>query len=250
MRIGLSPHAPYTVEGPALSAILDAADTDKLPLCMHVAELTEEAEFLRTCGGEIRRAWEAINLAQLLLDEKIPRFEGGPVRWARQWGLLPPGGVGAPVALAHVNYADDEEIDIIRAAGASVVYCPRTRAFFGHDAVTPHRFRDMLDAGVNVCLGTDSLASNPDLFLLREARFLLRKDPTLSPTLLLEMVTSGGSRALGTSHDAGTLAEGCSADIAAFPLSGAHGSAEAMLRDVIGRAPGASAVWIGGAKVL
>ncbi len=218
LRVGLSPHAPYTVEGPALRTIMAAARDDGLPVCMHLAELPEEAEFLATLGGRLREAWDIAGTAHEILDDRIPRFPGGPVRWAKHYGLLEPPGqtkAGArpgatharvPVVLAHVNYADDQELEIIRAAEASVVYCPRTRAFFGHEAAGPHRFREMLQQGINVALGTDSLASNPDLSLLREGQLVRRLHPDVPAETLLEMMTLRPAHALGMADRIGSLA--------------------------------------------
>jgi cytosine/adenosine deaminase-related metal-dependent hydrolase len=96
-----------------------------------------------------------------------------------------------------------------------VVYCPRTHAFFGHP---PHGFRDLLARGVRVALGTDSLASNPDLDLLAEARFLHRLYPDVPGAQLLHMATLAGALALGWGDEAGSLAPGKSADLAVLPL--------------------------------
>jgi cytosine/adenosine deaminase-related metal-dependent hydrolase len=265
MAIGVSPHAPYTVEGPVLRQAVEAARRKGLPMRMHVAELTEEREFLATLGGRLREAWDVFGTAHEILDAAIPRFEGGAIRWAREWGLLEcpvsgvqlpdgkkeaDGGVGATL-LAHVNHADDEELEIVRMAGASVAYCPRTRAFFGHDVTSIHRFREMMYRGINVCLATDSLASNPDLFLLREGQFVLRKFPEVSPGTVLEMMTVNGARALGLGDGEGTLVAGGVADMAAFPAGGGgQGSLSGVLGGVIAEAPPAGAVWIGGEKVL
>jgi cytosine/adenosine deaminase-related metal-dependent hydrolase len=87
-----------------------------------------------------------------------------------------------PVLLAHVNYADDADLELLAGSSASVVYCPRTHAFFGH---APHRYREMLARGINVCLGTDSLASNDTLSILDEMRFLRMMDADSSDQWLV-----------------------------------------------------------------
>jgi aminodeoxyfutalosine deaminase len=99
--------------------------------------------------------------------------------------------------------------------GATVVYCPRTHAHFGHP---PHPFRDLAAGGVRVALGTDSRASSPDLDLLAEARFLHRLRPDLPGDLLLRMVTLSGAEALGWADECGSLEPGKSADIVVVPL--------------------------------
>ncbi len=219
LRVGLSPHAPYTTEGPTLRRVVDRAieegEGGGYPVTMHLAELREEAAFLRSAQGRLGE-WPVM---RNILDDEIPRCADGPLRWAAEWGLLGDGGAAkrVPVVLAHVNYCDDAELAILARSGASVVYCPRTRSYFGHDdGGAGHRYREMLAAGVNVCVGTDSLASNPDLSVLREAQFLWKRD-VISAYSAMEMVTRRGAMALGM--DAGVLAEGKLADVAIFPAT-------------------------------
>ena len=102
------------------------------------------SEFLATHTGELKKLWDFLNF----WDEQVPAFDGGPIRYAKTLGLLE-----IPSILAHVNYCDDEELAILASGRASVIYCPRTHAYFAHP---PHRFRDMLGRGINVAIGTDS----------------------------------------------------------------------------------------------
>jgi len=242
LTIGLSPHAPYSIEGPLLRQTVDAAAADGLPLCMHLAELRQEAEFLATLGGDLRRIWEFLGDADALLDQAVPRFACGPIRWAQHWGLLD--SARRPL-LAHVNYADDAELDILAQAGAAVAYCPRTRQFFDHDAIAPHRWRAMQDRDINVCLATDSLASNPDLSVLREAQTFLELFPTTPSETILELITRNPAHALGLENLIGTLESGHRADLIALPLP-APTPTDQIARTLITTAPPPRAVWIGG----
>ena len=97
----------------------------------------------------------------------------------------------------------------------TLVYCPRTHAAFGH---APHPFRHFLARGVRIALGTDSLASNPDLDLLAEARFLHRLHPDLPGDELLRLATLSGAEALGWADQTGSLEVGKSADLVVLPL--------------------------------
>src|SRR5262249_1612760 len=97
----------------------------------------------------------------------------------------------------------------------TIVYCPRTHAAFGH---TPHPFREFLNRGVRVALGTDSLASNPDLGILNEARFVHSRYPEFSMLQLLRMATLSGAEALDWADDGGSLKPGKSADLAVVAL--------------------------------
>src|SRR5262249_30827083 len=120
--------------------------------------------------------------------------------------LLPHG------TFVHCNYLD-------RATpftpGQSLVICPRTHAAFGHPH---HPFPEMLRRGARVAIGTDSLASNPDLDILAEARFLRRQYPEVEPATLLRMLTLSGAEALGFEAVTGSLTVGKSADLVVVPL--------------------------------
>jgi cytosine/adenosine deaminase-related metal-dependent hydrolase len=122
------------------------------------------------------------------------------------------GGKVPPVLFAHCNYLPS---DTHFASNQTIVYCPRTHAAFGHP---PHPFREFLKRGVRVCLGTDSLASNPDLDILAEARFLHAKYPDFPGATLLKMITLSGAEALGWADETGSLEPGKSADFVAVPL--------------------------------
>src|SRR5262249_8914696 len=117
-----------------------------------------------------------------------------------------------PVAYVHANYLPPSTP--IPPHGA-IIYCPRTHAAFGH---APHPFRDFLARGVGVALGTDSLASNPDLDVLAEARFLHKEYLDLPGDLLLRMATLNGAEALGWDTVTGSLAPGKAADVIVLPL--------------------------------
>jgi cytosine/adenosine deaminase-related metal-dependent hydrolase len=122
--------------------------------------------------------------------------------------------VGGPARLfAHANFIEPFDLRITNSA---VAYCPRTHAAFDHP---PHPFRSFLDHGIRVALGTDSLASNPDLDLLAEARFLRHRTDVPGETLL-RMATLSGAEALGWANETGSLAVGKSADLIVVPLPG------------------------------
>jgi hypothetical protein len=140
--------------------------------------------FLAEHSGPFRELWDRLGA----WDDSVPRFPGGPIRFAASLGLL-----DDPVALAHVNYCDDDEMRLLARGRAGVVYCPRTHAYFGHP---PHRWRDMLAAGINVCVGTDGRGSAPDLNLVEDLRQMHRDAPEVAPQTLWELATVAGARAL------------------------------------------------------
>jgi cytosine/adenosine deaminase-related metal-dependent hydrolase len=149
-----------------------------------------------------------------------------------------------PGTLAHFNYAQAGDAERLAAAGHTVVYCPRAHRFFHHG---PHPYREFLNAGVSVVIGTDSLASNDSLSVLDELRFMRRNLPDpLAAHLLLEMVTIRAARALGLGHCIGSLETGKLADLAAFPCGSVVVDPVA---DLIDRAPAPLAVWVAGRQV-
>jgi len=186
---GLQPHAPYSA-GPRL---FDAAARSGRPVCTHLAETREELDFVAHAAGPFRAFLERIGKWDEAFAASYQRGLS-PVQWMRpyleqtRW------------LVAHGNYVSDEDIAILAATGTSVAYCPRASEYFGHKR---HRYRDMLDAGVNVCLGTDSIVCQPaadvepqPLGILPQMRRLYERDGT-DPAGLLKMATVHGRRALG-----------------------------------------------------
>jgi cytosine/adenosine deaminase-related metal-dependent hydrolase len=198
-RPGVSPHAPYSVR----SSLFFAAATSGFPVAVHLAETAAEQELLVLRRGPFVRflqdldAWAPDGLAEDL--GHVLRLLNGR----------------SPTLLIHCNFlpADDPI-----GANASVVYCPRTHAAFGHPA---HPFREFLKRGIRVALGTDSLASNPDLDVLAEMRFLHGRHPDVPGDQVLRMGTLAGAEALGWGDETGSLAPGKSADLVVLLLAAA-----------------------------
>lgn len=206
LRIGISPHAPYTVEPEALRACVNRAQSINAPLCIHLAETADEEDFIQNGQGVFVDYLKSLNV----WDEQIPISRCNPIELAQQTGMLT-----SNTILAHANYVSDDDIRLLADRGCHVAYCPRTHDVFHHP---PHRFREMLLAGINVCLGTDSLASNPSLSILDELRFLRMQHQDISPSDLLEMGTIRGAKALGYADVTGSLTAGKSADLVVIPL--------------------------------
>ncbi len=199
-RPGLSPHAPYSASAWLFREAALLARHNRSPLAVHLAETEPELELLA-------------------------RHDGPLVAFLHELGVWAPGELidgpqsaidlcdqGVPLLLGHANYL---AASTTLPPQATVVYCPRTHHFFGHP---PHPFRELPARGVRVALGTDSLASNPDLDLLAEARFLRALHPDFSPAALLRMATLAGAEALGWADETGSLEPGKSADLIVVPL--------------------------------
>lgn len=211
MRIGISPHAPYTVEPDGLRACAERARRMNAPLCIHLAETAEEATFTRSCSGRFAEFLQAMGI----WDEDIPLADCSPVELCRATGVL-----DRRTVIAHGNYLSDGDIKMIAESGSSAAYCPHTHHAFGHP---PHRFREMLRAGINVCVGTDSLASNPSLSILDELRFLYQRHPDMAAHDLMAMGTIRGAAALGYGDKVGSFTVGKAADLVVIPIEAGSG---------------------------
>jgi cytosine/adenosine deaminase-related metal-dependent hydrolase len=201
-RRGVSPHAPYSTNWQIV-----AAAGGRWPVAMHLAESREELELLQSRRGPFRDLLDGMGIWR---DAALPESAG--VMWYLQQLARSPRAL-----VIHGNYLADDEIAFLaaRAATMSVVYCPRTHAYFHHDA---YPLAKMRAAGVNVALGTDSRASNPDLSLLAEMRFVARQRDVPRDEVL-RMGTLRGAQALGFEHEIGSLAPGKRADLAIVALA-------------------------------
>jgi cytosine/adenosine deaminase-related metal-dependent hydrolase len=199
-RGGLAPHAPYSVSEWLQRRVATRARDERAAVAIHLAETQAEIELLLHSGGEFvtflqeLNAWDPGGLVRSL-EQVLEIFRGV-----------------FPFLIVHGNYLS---ADTAIPPRATIVYCPRTHAAFGHP---PHPFREFLARGVRVALGTDSLASNPDLSVLAEARFIASRYPDFDRATLLRMATLSGAEALGWSDVAGSLEPGKSADFAVVAL--------------------------------
>ncbi len=204
-QLGYSPHAPYTVSRRLLNGLVDAlAGQSRQPIAMHLAETREELQLLREQTGPFvpfltgLGAWHPENLLASVEEAiyLLNRF--------------------STALVIHGNYLRQDQWRRL-SRDASVVYCPRTHHYFCHE---PHSYLDMLADGVNVALGTDSLASNPDLSILNECRFLWQRDrDRIGGANLLKLATVNGHRALRTTEDCEFFTPGCVADFAVLPCA-------------------------------
>ena len=203
---GLSPHAPYTVGIDLLARLAKLSAQRHVPLAMHLAESAEELELLRSHSG----AYYAL-LTEL--DAWDPAAFPRGIDALEYLKIL---AQGHRALVIHGNYLSSAEIDFIAGAAEklSVVYCPRTHAYFRHSR---YPLVELLAKGVNVALGTDSRASNPDLNLWNELRYVADAFPQLSLAAILRMGTVNAADALGLSR-CGDLRENAYAGLAIIDL--------------------------------
>lgn len=217
VKSGVSPHAPYTVCAPQLEMISRFALDESLPLMMHAAETRMEVSLVREGGGPF-----AEGLRNRGIEWQAPGVS--PIQYLKDHGVLQ-----THPLLAHCIHVDEADIETLKQTETTVAHCPKSNAKLGH-GIAP--FRKLLDKGIDVGLGSDSVASNNTCDLLAEARFALLMERSksvsnsqqrlLSAHEVLETLTVGGARALGLEGQIGELREGLQADFAVVSLDGAH----------------------------
>ena len=210
VKVGVSPHAPYTVSDALYRATAACAREQGLPMAMHIAESAEEDALVITGGGEFGGRLRRRNISV------APRARS-PIALLDRVGC-----VHDRALLIHTVRVDAEDIRTIVRGGASIAHCPASNAKFGH-GIAP--LTDFLHAGIPVGLGSDSVASNNRMDILDEARLaalfqnVRTGDPAaLSAQTALELATIRGARALNLADQIGSLEVGKSADLSAFPL--------------------------------
>ncbi len=210
LKTGISPHAPYSASEDVYHLADRYAKKYDYALTTHLAETKDELEFLVTGQGPWRR--QLIDMNKWDGSFKIPGKS--PVEYFLSMDHL-----GLDYLLAHLNYVSDRDIQLLARTSHSVVFCPGSHAFFGHK---DHRFMDMLDSGINVCLGTDSLASNDTLSILDEVRRIYNHYPSMKGRAddIFKMATLNGAKALGLLDVTGSLEPGKAADLIVIPLEG------------------------------
>jgi cytosine/adenosine deaminase-related metal-dependent hydrolase len=132
-------------------------------------------------------------------------------------------------------------MEMLSRGNASVVYCPRTHAYFGH---APHRWREMLERGINVAVGTDSCASAPDLNLVDDLRLLRKLAPKVDAETIWKMATINAAKAIAMQDRVGCIANGESADIVTF-----EASTDAPLEELLRERVPLEMMWISGAAL-
>ena len=203
---GLSPHAPYTVHPRLLDSAISLALNARAPLTMHLAETRAELECLAAGTGDLVEMLTAAGIWQ------GPLYPGGtrPLDFLRRLAPLP------RVAIAHGNYLAEDELDFLAVRpNFTLVYCPRTHAFFGH---RDHPWQKLAERGAVVAIGTDGRCSNPDLSVWGELQFLRRNFPPADAAQLLRMGTLHGAIALGLADRLGTIEPGKSPGLAVIRL--------------------------------
>ena len=203
----LTPHAAHTTSGPLLKALGGRATASNEVLSIHVAESDEEMQLLRDGTGPFkdflieRGAWDPA--------WKAPGLT--PVEYLDRLGVLTP-----RTLAVHCVHLDHQDLSRLQARGLTVVTCPRSNQRLG---VGKAPVGKLLASGIPVALGTDSLASSPEVDVFNEIAALRQEHPGLAPAAALRIATLNGARALGLVKDLGTIETGKLAALAVIALA-------------------------------
>lgn len=207
VRTSLAAHAPYSVAPLVFRAIRKAVDRNPFaPYSVHLSESVEEVDFIRRGGGPWRQLLEEVGAWNWAWT--APGVS--PVQFLDDSGFL------GPRALAvHGVQMTPADLSLLASRGATLVTCPRSN---GHTGAGAPPIEDFYASGVHVAIGTDSLASAPDLSIFAELATLRALAPSAPAARLLASATVEGARALGFDADYGTIEPGKSARLVAVDL--------------------------------
>jgi len=206
VRVSLAPHAPYSVSPALFRGIRRSRDAAPgARTTVHLAESPEEVEFIRDGTGPWRTMLEDFGV----WDPTWHPAGCSPVQYVASLGLL-----DAQVLAVHGVQCSPADVGRLQASGATIVTCPRSNRLVGVGEAPLAAF---YAAGVPVAIGTDSMASAPDLNLFQELAAMRTIAPGLAPRALLESATRVGADALGY-PDMGRLVAGAAAAVIAVQL--------------------------------
>ena len=207
---GLAPHALFTASKNLYRRCQEIARRENILLTTHLAESLEEMETFRDASGPLYEFLKSIGRPMNDCGSKTPLelFVG-----ALGDRALP------QCVVAHLNEVTESDFDLLKRSETRfhVVHSPRSHDYFKHSRFPFEKLRAL---GFNICLGTDSLASNENLSLFAEMRAFQKEFPGVPPEEVLQMVTVNPARALRQENALGRIRRGCRADLISIPCSG------------------------------
>jgi aminodeoxyfutalosine deaminase len=214
--LGLAPHALYTASRQLFDESSAIRERHDLLLTTHLAESREEMQMFRDANG---------SLFDFLREIGRPIDDCGnatPISTLIRHGLMNDRWI-----VAHLNEIAEEDFDLLEQCNRfHIVHCPTSHDFFGH---APFALRRLEAIGFNVCLGTDSLASNSSLSLFAEMQRLIEGKHSITPRQALTMAAINGAKAIGQAESLGQIRPGFTADLIAIPYGGHDDPYEAII---------------------
>ncbi|CAN5620718.1 amidohydrolase family protein [soil metagenome] len=210
VKVGISPHAPYTVSRKLFEKITDYALAENIKISIHTAESNQEREFFLTGKGFFAELYKNLNI-----EWNAPKVS--TIEYLANIGVLQ-----TKPLLAHCVKVSEKDIETIAKTDSRIAHCPKSNAKFGHGTAPLEKF---LDKKIRVGFGSDSVASNNTCDILEEARFaalfarnLESKKRFLTAPKIIKTATLGGASALGLENEIGTLEENKQADLIVVAL--------------------------------
>ena len=232
-RIGVSPHAPYSVSESLYKSVRDYARRERLRMTAHIAESSTEVAFVRDGDGTFAESHRKRGIP-------IVARHCSPIAYLKNLGIL-----GPDMLLVHAIEAGVSDLEEIRKTGTPVAHCPKSNSWLGH-RVAP--VAAMRECGIPVCLGTDSVASNDAFDLFAEMRAVVSQQH-LGFEEVFRMATLEGARVLGLERHVGSLERGKRADFNIVALADSRGNPlESMIR--FARPHDTKATFLGGREVV
>ena len=207
--MGPRTHALFTASSNLFRRCEEIAQQEHILLTTHLAESREEMEMFRDASGPLYEFMQSIGRPMDDCGNETPLglFVGAPSgRALPQW------------IVAHLNELTERDFELLERSNSKfhIVHCPRSHNYFGH---SPFAFARLRSLAFNICLGTDSLASNESLSLFAEMRAFQKNFPRVSPEEILRMATVNSARALRYENALGQIRPGFGADLIAVPCS-------------------------------
>lgn len=211
---GLSPHSPYTASQELFQGCQDLGRQYNIRCTSHFGESADEHQMFTEAQGPLDAMLREIGRPSVDCGGGVSALEN----------LARKGAISADWIVAHLNTTTPGDLKMLETGqplhGLTVVHCPLSHRFFGHP---PFPLDALRSRGVNLCLGTDSLASNDRLDMFAEMQEFARSFGSgLSPREILDLVTIHPAKAIGLDGQLGQLVPGAFADFIAVPDSGAR----------------------------
>src|SRR5438046_2146237 len=211
LRVGVSPHAPYTVSPKLFQAVNRFAEQESLRMTTHIAESEDEGMFVRWSAGVFAKRWAERGIGLDPAGCSLFSYLDG-------LGLLRP-----EMLLVHAIDLEDTDFDLLRSKQPALVHCPKSNAKLAHGVA---RIPEIRDTGITIGLGTDSVASNNVIDMFEEMRAAIfqqrgrtQRWNALDAYTVFRMATLGGAACLGLEKHLGSLDEGKRADFAVVDLN-------------------------------
>jgi aminodeoxyfutalosine deaminase len=220
--LGLAPHALFTASKDLFRRCEEIAQREYILLTTHLAESREEMQMFRVASGPLYAFINSIGRPMDDCGSKTPLElfldligSGGSPNRPRAIEVNRP---YLSWIVAHLNELTESDFELLERSNSKfhVVHCPRSHNYFGH---SPFAFDRLRSFGFNICLGTDSLASNESLSLFAEMRAFQKEFPSVSADEIFQMVTVNPARALRYENALGRIRPDFGADLIAVPYS-------------------------------